>query len=118
MQETETGKAGKEKDAKEVLEGRIKASKVFGVFGGIMKTCVDCLNCNNKSITTERYYDFNIVRNLDKGSRNVNVPTRCSKASTVSSQSTSSKAIISTFASTARSDQMLANDSSSIPSHK
>jgi ubiquitin carboxyl-terminal hydrolase 36/42 len=63
MQEAETGKLGKEREAN---EAKIRGSRAFKVFGGVMKTCVDCLNCNNKSITTERYYDFNIVPNLDK----------------------------------------------------
>jgi len=31
-----------------------------------MKTCVECLSCGHKSITSERYYDFNIVPFLDK----------------------------------------------------
>ena len=73
MQEAETGKLGKERESN---EAKIRASRTFGVFGGIMKTSVDCLNCNHKSITAERYYDFNIVSNLDKGLRNVNVPAR------------------------------------------
>lgn len=93
---------------------KIKASKVFEVFGGVIKTSVECLNCSHRSITCERYYDFNIVINQDKGSRNANVPILCWKASAVSSQSISSKAITSISASTARFAPMPANASSLI----
>lgn len=64
MQESETGKLGKEREEN---EKKIKKTKVFDIFGGIIKTVVECLNCNHKSITTERYYDFNIVLCMDKG---------------------------------------------------
>ena len=94
---------------------KIKASKVFEVFGGVIKTCVECLNCTHRSITSERYYDFNIVINQDKGPRNANVPIRCWKELAVSSQSISSRAITSIFANTVRFAPMPANVSSLIP---
>ena len=31
-----------------------------------MRTVVECLSCSHKSITNERYYDFNIVKLADK----------------------------------------------------
>jgi hypothetical protein len=37
MQEAETGKLGKER---EVNERKIKDTKTFAIFGGIIKTCV------------------------------------------------------------------------------
>ena len=49
MQESETGKLGKEREEN---EKKIKKTKVFDIFGGIIKTVVECLNCNHKSITT------------------------------------------------------------------
>ena len=66
MQESETGKLGKEREANETA---IKVTEIFHCFGGIIKTSVHCLNCNYKSITTERYYDMSIVRtcNLSLG---------------------------------------------------
>lgn len=72
MQESETGKPGKDKEAH---EGLIKNSRIFGVFGAIMKTCVDCLGCGFKSITKQRYYDLNIV--FSTRCRSAKDPTRC-----------------------------------------
>lgn len=65
MQESETGKLGKEREEN---EKKIRKTKIFDIFGGIIKTSVECLGCGHKSITTERYYDFNIVRQVDKES--------------------------------------------------
>lgn len=59
MQESETGKAVKEREEN---ERRIRRSKTFDIFGAEMKTVVECLNCSHKSETAERYYDLNIVR--------------------------------------------------------
>lgn len=70
MQETETGKLGK---VREENEKKIRKTQIFDIFGGIMKTSVECLGCGHKSLTTERYYDFNIVHRVDKES---GVPAR------------------------------------------
>lgn len=64
MQEAETGKLGKEREEN---DKRIRKTRIFDIFGGIIKTSVECLNCSHKSITTERYYDFNIVLVINKG---------------------------------------------------
>ena len=58
MQEAETGKLGKEQKKNEQV---IAMSKTFRVFGGRMMNCVLCHNCGYKSLTSERYYDLNIV---------------------------------------------------------
>jgi hypothetical protein len=63
MQDSETGKLGKDRTANELA---IKKTRIFDIFGGVMKTCVECLGCGFQSITCERYYDFNIVPNPDK----------------------------------------------------
>lgn len=62
MQDSETGKLGKDREEN---EKKLKKTQVFDVFGGIVKTSVECLSCSRKSITTERYYDFNIVLCMD-----------------------------------------------------
>ena len=36
-------------------------TKTFKVFGGRMRNCVLCYNCGYKSLTSERYYELNIV---------------------------------------------------------
>jgi ubiquitin carboxyl-terminal hydrolase 36/42 len=79
MQDSDSGKLPKESKEREAYEKRIRASSVFGVFGGLMKTVVECLSCQHKSVTEERYYDFNIVCLADKG-RSASGPTLCRKA--------------------------------------
>ena len=64
MQESETGKLPK--DQREANENKIKKTQIFSVFGADMRTVVECLSCNHKSITHERYYDLNIVRVANK----------------------------------------------------
>jgi|JI8StandDraft_1071087.scaffolds.fasta_scaffold2031393_1 hypothetical protein len=49
MQETETGKLGKEREEN---EKKIRKTRIFDIFGGITKTCVECLGCGHKSLTT------------------------------------------------------------------
>lgn len=58
MQEVETGKLGKDRLSN---EQKIVKTKTFKVFGGRMRNCVRCHNCGYKSLTSERYYDINIV---------------------------------------------------------
>lgn len=60
MQDSETGKLGKDREKN---ESSIKKTKIFNIFGGIIKNVVLCLSCKHKSVTKERYYDLNIVKN-------------------------------------------------------
>lgn len=61
MQEIETGKLGKDRLAN---EQKIVQTKTFKTFGGRMRNCVKCHNCGYKSLTSERFYDINIVINF------------------------------------------------------
>lgn len=79
-----------------------------------MKTIVECLTCNHKSITPERYYDFNIVP--ESRIRSAKEPAPSKRVSPTSSQSISSKEATNIFAKTARIDQMLASDINSTQS--
>ena len=63
MQEVETGKLGTQYDKNEQT---IVKTKTFRVFGGRMRNCILCHNCGYKSLSSERYYDLNIVLDIIK----------------------------------------------------
>lgn len=48
MQDCETGKLGKDREKNEIA---IKKTKIFNIFGGVIKNVVLCLSCKHKSIT-------------------------------------------------------------------
>lgn len=48
MQDAETGKLGKDRDKN---EARIKKTLTYKVFGGRLRTFVQCLGCSHKSLT-------------------------------------------------------------------
>ena len=106
MQDHETGKLPKEQ--RDENEKKIKLTRTFGVFGGLMKTVVECLGCHHKSITPERYYDFNIVH--ASRIRSANEPALSMRAWTTSLLSTNLKAATNIFVSIVKIDQMPAND--------
>ena len=60
MQEAETGKITKDR---EKYEKAIAKSLAYKVFGGRLRNFVHCLNCQHRSLTSERYYDLSIVKN-------------------------------------------------------
>ena len=61
MQDAQTGKLGKEREKNEIA---IAKSLAYKVFGGRLRNYVHCLSCEHRSLTSERYYDLNIVKNI------------------------------------------------------
>ena len=110
MQDHETGKLPKEQ--RDDNEKKIRLTQSFGVFGGVMKTIVECLGCSHKSITPERYYDFNIVP--ASRIRSANEPAPSTRASPTSFQSTNWRVATNIFAITVKIVQTLASDMSLI----